>query len=82
MRQMPNLFPCLQPHVLVCQYGIYHLCSTFTLQFLYFFNFNFNFNFFFFLAKYSVQGENLCNKLGWARTTPTLVPLISLILIF
>ena len=44
--------------------------------------FLFLFLLFFFLAKYSVQGENLCNKLGWARTTPTLVPLISLILIF
>ena len=36
MRQMPNLFPYLQPHVLVCKYGIYHLCPTFTLQFLFF----------------------------------------------
>ena len=36
VRQMPNLFPYLQPHVLVCKYGIYHLCPTFTLQFLFF----------------------------------------------
>ena len=36
MRQMPNLFPYLQPHVLVCKYGIYHLCPTFTLHFLFF----------------------------------------------
>ena len=78
MRQMPNLFPYLQPHVLVCKYGIYHLCPTFTLQFLFFIYLFI----FFFLAKYSVQGENLCNKLGWARATLTLVSLRGLILIF
>ena len=78
MRQMPNLFPYLQPHVLVCKYGIYHLCPTFTPQFLFFIYLFI----FFFWAKYSVQGENLCNKLGWARATPTLVSLRGLILIF
>ena len=76
VRQMPNLFPYLKPHVLVWKYGIYHLCPTFTLQFLFFIYF------FIFLAKYSVQGQNLCNKLGWARATPTLVSLRGLILIF
>ena len=79
MRQMPNLFPYLQPHVLVCKYGIYHLCPTFTLQFLFFI---YLFIYFFFWAKYSVQGENLCNKLGWARATPTLVSIRGLILFF
>ena len=74
VRQMPNLFPYLQPNVLVCKYGIYHLCPTFTPQFRFFF--------FFFQATYSVQGENLYNKLGWARATPTLVSLRGLILIF
>ena len=77
MRQMPNLFPYLQPNVLVCKYGIYHLCPTFTPQFRFFFSF-----FFFFQATYSVQGQNLYNKLGWARATPTLVSLRGLILIF
>ena len=33
VRQMPNLFPYLQPNVLVCKYGIYHLCPSFTPQF-------------------------------------------------
>ena len=31
--------------------------------------------FIFWGATYSVRGENLCNKLGWARTIPTLVSL-------
>ena len=43
---------------------------------------SFDFFFFFFQATYSVQGENLYNKLGWARATPTLVSLRGLILIF
>ena len=40
------------------------------------------FIYYFFLAKYSVQGENLSNKLSWARAIPTLVSLRGLILIF
>ena len=52
---MPNLFPCLQPHVLVCQYGIYHLCSTFTLQFLFFVYFYFYFYYFFFGEIFSAR---------------------------
>ena len=92
VRQMPNLFPYLQLHILVCKYGIYHLCPTFTLQFLFFIYLFIDWidwliDWLIFLggrrgAKYSVQGENLCNKLGWARATPTLVSLRGLILIF
>ena len=37
---MPNLFPYLQPNVLVCKYGIYPLCPTFTPQFRFFFFFS------------------------------------------
>ena len=50
-----------------------HLLFSFYFLFIYLF---------FFWARYSVQGENLCNKLGWARATPTLVSLRGLILIF
>ena len=64
---MPNLFPCLQPHVLVCQYGIYHLCSTFTLQFLYFFNFNFYFYFFFWR---NIQSKEKICATSWAGLEP------------
>ena len=56
---MPNLFPYLQPNVLVCKYGIYHLCPTFTPQFRFFFSF-----FFFFQATYSVQGEKFVQQAG------------------
>ena len=52
-----------------------HIYSSVFIKFIYLF-------ILFFLAKYSVQGENLCNKLGWARATPTLVSLRGLILIF
>ena len=64
MRQMPNLFPYLQPHVLVCKYGIYHLCPTFTLQFLFFI-----YLFFFFFGRDIQYKEKICAT-SWAGLEP------------
>ena len=75
----PNLFLIYNPmfwYVNILR--IYHLCPTFSPQFLVCCLFV---CLFVFCEIFSAR-RKFGNKLGWARTIPTLVPLIGLILIF